>query len=392
MKKVVIIAPANLPIPASKGGAIEVIIQHLVRQNEVLHGFQLTIITPHDVEAYNISKKYKYTDFIWYKRSGFYEKVINRLNRHILCPLRGYPFLSSWQEFIINSLSKLDYDTVIVENNIEFLSILKNFIGDKKMICHLHNRFDLKEDSLDVCSKVFAVSEYIKQEALKQTHYPAEKIKVLLNCINRDDFLPSDKLRNKIRKQLGLSDGEIAISFVGRIVELKGVRYLAEAFKLLNSPDTRLFIVGALGGNFRETSEMVSPFVKELFEIVKPIKDKVTFTGFMPNNKVHEILNAMDIASNPSLYYEAASVNNIEYEAIGLPIITTNRGGIPEYVTPDCGFILNADVDLTSQILDSLSVLINDASLRHSMGNAGMSNAKKFYSENFYKHFLELIK
>ena len=162
MKKVVIIAPANLPIPASKGGAIEVLIQHLIKQNEIFHGIQLTIITPYDIEAYNLSVKYKYTDFIWYKRSGFYEKVINRINRHIMCPLRGYPFISSWQEFIIDSLSKLDCDSIIVENNIEFLPILKRFIGNKNIICHLHNRFDLKENSFDSCSNVFAVSEFIK--------------------------------------------------------------------------------------------------------------------------------------------------------------------------------------------------------------------------------------
>lgn len=392
MKKVVIIAPANLPIPASKGGAIETIIQHLIKQNEISYSVQLTVITPYDVDAYNISKKYEHTDFIWYKRTGIYEKIINRLNRHILCPLRKLPFISSRQEFIIKSLLKIDYDIIIVENNVEFIPILKTFIGTKKLICHLHNRFDVSADSLDACDNVFAVSEYIKKDLLEQTHYSADKVKVLLNCVDNDDFSPSDKLRYKIRKQLGLIDGDIAISFVGRIVELKGVRHLIEAFKSLNAANTHLFIVGSLGGNFRESSNMISPFVKELFEIVKPIKDKVTFTGFMPNNKVHEILNAMDIAANPSLYYEAAPVNNIEYEAMGLPIITTNRGGVPEYVTSECAFILNADEDLAKQILNSFDILIKDDSLRRSMGNAGLLNAEKFYSETYYKNFLKLIK
>ena len=195
-----------------------------------------------------------------------------------------------------------------------------------------------------------------------------------------------------MRNQLGLKQDDVAICFVGRIVELKGVRFLLEAFKRLNLPNTRLYMVGALGGNFGDSNADISPFIQELFEIIKPIKDKVVFTGFMQNDKVHKILNAMDIAANPSLYYEAAPVSNIEYGAMGLPVITTNRGGSSEYVTPESGFILNADIDLTTQIIDSLTMLINNVSLRRSMGNAGLLNAQKFYSENYYKHFLELVK
>lgn len=391
MKHIVFVAPAFLPIPATKGGAIETLIQHLIKENEVQKKLHFTIIAHYEENAYALSKEYSYTNFIWYKTSVLAEKVRNRINRHLLCPLKREPFYSNWQAFIIKSLQKLDFDKVIIENNIEFLPILKRYIGTKAIICHLHNRIDLAEDSLDVCNGVFTVSEYVKKEALNQTHYPSDKISVFLNCINKENFYPSNDNRYVVRNKLNLSEKDVAICFVGRIVELKGVRHLVEAFKRLNDTNSRLYIVGSLGGNFGEANVKLSPFVKELYKIIEPLKDRVVFTGFIANEKLRDLLDGMDIAVNPSLYYEAALVSNVEYEAMGLPVITTNRGGIPEYVTNECGFILNADGDLTGQLCDCLKLLVDDKSLRKQKGEAGLKNARKYFSDLYYKRFLEII-
>lgn len=391
MKRIVIIAPAVLPIPATKGGAIETLIQHLIKENEKQKKVHLTIISHYEEKACILSKEFSNTNFIWYKTTGLAEKVRNRINRHLLCPLKREPFYSNWQAFIIKSLQKLDFDKVIVENNVEFLPILRRHIGSKDIICHLHNRFDLEEDSLDACNGVFTVSEYVKQEVLSQTHYSPDKIKVILNCIDKESFHPSVNNRNNVRKKLNLSEIDVAICFAGRIVELKGVRHLVEAFKRLKAENARLFIIGSLGGNFGEANRQPSPFVQELFELVEPIKEKVVFTGFIANEKVHELLDGMDIALNPSLYKEAALVSNVEYEAMRLPIVTTNRGGIPEYVSEDCAYILDADKNLEDQILNALERLINDKELRERMGKSGLENSKKYYRDQYYNRFIDII-
>lgn len=391
MKRIVIIAPAHLPIPATKGGAIEKLIEHVLKQNELLHKIDFTVISPYDKDANVQSQKYENTHFVWYRTNGIIEKIKNRINRHIICPLKGIPFISDWQYFVLKQIKEYKFDKVIIANNIGFLPILKRFIGETELICHLHNRFELSETSLDSCDKVLTVSDYIKQEVLKQTHYTADKIIVIRNCVDKNDFSRSDEIRQQVRSKYGLGEDEIAICFLGRIVKMKGVQHLVEAFRKLDAPNTRLFIIGSLGGNFAENNAVISPFVQELIKFVEPIKKRVIFTGYMPNNKVHEILSAMDIAANPSLYYEAAPVSNVEYEAMGLPLITTNRGGIPEYVTDDCGFILDAEGDLTEQIYTSLKLLINNKSLRERMSEAGLRNAKNFYCEQYYKKFVEII-
>lgn len=391
MKRIVIVAPASLPIPATKGGAIETLVHHLIKENEKKHKIDITIISRYEKDAFILAKEYSFTRFIWYKTTGYTEKIQNRINRHLVCPLKGESFYTNWQGFVIKSLQRIDYDKVIVPNNIEFLPILKKHIGNKDLICYLHNRFKVDERSLDACNSVISVSEYVKKEIIEQTCYPEDKIEVLLNCIDKEHFSLSDEERKKARKHLGLKDEDVAICFVGRIVEKKGVQHLFDAFKRLNAANTRLFIVGSLGGNFGESNRQPSPFVQNLLKAAAPLKDKVVFTGFIPNDKVHEILSAMDIAANPSLFYEAAPVSNVEHMGMGLPVITTNRGGIPEYLNADCGFILDADKDLTDQIYNALKKLVFDKSLRLRMGKAGLSTAKKFYSDQFFNKFVEII-
>ena len=99
----------------------------------------------------------------------------------------------------------------------------------------------------------------------------------------------------------------------------------------------------------------------------------------------------MDIALNPSLYKEAAPVSNVEYEAMRLPIVTTNRGGIPEYVSEDCAYILDADKNLEDQILNALERLINNKELRERMGKSGLENSKKYYRDQYYNRFIDII-
>lgn len=391
MKHIVFVAPAQLPIPVTKGGAIETLVQHLLQQNEIHRKVKLTVITPFDEKAYQLSLQYTATTFIWYRLNGFLEKIQNRLNRHLICPIKKEPFYSSWQGFVIKILSHLTFDEVIIENNIDFLWILQRHIDSNKIICHLHNRIVLSDSALDMCSRVLCVSEYIRREVIGQTHYDPAKLIVLKNCIDIKNFTPSNQLRASMRQKLGLAEHDIAICFVGRIVELKGVRHLIEAYNLIDKTNTKLFIVGSLGGNFGESTTGVSDFVEELFEYVQPFKDKVVFTGFIPNSEVHELLNAMDIAANPSLYLEAALVSNVEYQAMGLPVITTNKGGIPEYINQNSGYLLEANDELVNRIKDALEALISNPSLRKSMSIAARANALLFDRSRYYEEFLAII-
>ena len=62
MKKIAIIAPCILPVPASKGGAVEELITCIVDQNEISKQYVIDLYTITD-SSYNL-KKYSYTNII----------------------------------------------------------------------------------------------------------------------------------------------------------------------------------------------------------------------------------------------------------------------------------------------------------------------------------------
>ena len=70
MNIAIFIADSNgaFPVPAVKGGAVATLVEHLVKEGNKDNDNKLTIFSYYDKNAFNISKKYSNTEFIWIKR------------------------------------------------------------------------------------------------------------------------------------------------------------------------------------------------------------------------------------------------------------------------------------------------------------------------------------
>ena len=63
--KVAIIAPQGLPVPPVKGGAIETLIDIVLKENEKHHQLDIDVYTVYDQEAIKESKNYSNVNFIF---------------------------------------------------------------------------------------------------------------------------------------------------------------------------------------------------------------------------------------------------------------------------------------------------------------------------------------
>lgn len=63
MKKIAIILPANYPVPAVRGGAVESLMSNLILENEKNPAFNFTVFTIEDEKAVKLQKDYRYTHF-----------------------------------------------------------------------------------------------------------------------------------------------------------------------------------------------------------------------------------------------------------------------------------------------------------------------------------------
>lgn len=403
--KVAIITSGYLPVPASKGGAVENIVENFIIENEIEKKVNFEIFSIYDENAENISKKYQYTNFNFIKPN----KIVKALDKIIYFFFKNIPKKEKTMSYryIIqrlyflrktsNNLKKNNYDRIILENHSTLFLALKwhkNYIKYKdKYYYHIHNEiksFYGCENIIKNTKKILCVSNYIKKQVENFFGIQDSKnIVKLTNCINIDEFKEiSEKEKISLKKKYNIEKDEKVILFAGRLSNEKGIRELLLAIRgIKNVPKFKLLVVGS----FFFDTEVKNSFEEELRSIIKEIKDKVIFTGYVKHEDMYKIYGMSDIAALPSLWEDPAPLTIIEAMSSGLPIVTTDSGGIPEYAKNDCAYIIKRDENLIKNIKEKLEELLNSEAQRKKMSEISLKNAKELNLKNFYNNLLKDI-
>lgn len=396
--KIGMISPAMLPIPAVKGGAVESLMQVLIDENEKNGLNEFIIYSNYDKEAIKKSEKYKYTKFIYTKRTGL-KYIICRL----MCKIKRI-FIKDFNQnaytyLVMKDIETKKIDKLIIQANVYLILALNKKIDKKNIVLHLHSdalntELSTKLNKKNITTKVdtiLCVSEFIKKQTLKNIEFEADKIKVLKNCVDISKFNAKNYInyREKFRDKYDINDEEIVIMFTGRILEIKGVKELIQAFKKVNDRiNAKLLIVGNAGfGNSIKTS-----YDKELMDLTRGIEDKIIFTGFIHNDDLPKIHAGVDIAVVPSIWDEPAGLVVIEAMASGLPLIVTDSGGISEYTTHEGCITIQRDSNLVNNISEALEALSLDYDLRKEMGRKNQEYVKQFNTKRYYENFINELK
>lgn len=210
---------------------------------------------------------------------------------------------------------------------------------------------------------VICVSEAVRQYRQKVAKFSAKKLLLVENGIDLDRF-DHFSSRETMCDQLGLDPTKRWLVIVGRLVSLKGHRYLFDALSLLmeSFPSLGLLVVGE-GEDERELK-----IHAEKLEIAK----HVVFLGL--RRDVPEILNLSEIFILPSSR-EGLPIVLLEAMAAGLPVVVTPVGGIPEVVEEGkTGLFVRQD---GASIARALRILLEDPCLAHSLGARGRAVIKE---------------
>lgn len=120
------------------------------------------------------------------------------------------------------------------------------------------------------------------------------------------------------------------------------------------------------------------------------VEENVIFMGSFPHNKVFNLLSEMDLYIQPSLQ-EGLPRAMIEAMSVGMPIIGSNAGGIPELIDKSCIFKKKS----VNEIVSIIRKIDNEFLLTQSQKN--YLNSKKFDKDSlnnrrneFYKEGLNL--
>ena len=279
-------------------------------------------------------------------------------------------------------LKKQHYDLIILENRPGFAMKLKERLSTP-IISHIHT--DVVNAELPRAPEVIkandgfiCVSQYIKSRIL-EIGLPTKSI-VVYNGLDEKKFYQQ---RSSIsRKHIGFNDSDFVIIYTGRIVPAKGVKELIQATQLLQEEsDIKLLIVG--GDNYADSVNS-NPYLEELHKMAQQLKGKVFFTGFVPYENLPAYLSLANIAVMPSQINEALGMSSIEATAMGLPVIATNDGGLPETLMGQKHIIINKTGNIPLQIAEAI-LQIKGHYADYTGNHINAQFTKEEYTRSFFK-------
>ncbi|MCD5383965.1 glycosyltransferase family 4 protein [candidate division WOR-3 bacterium] len=227
---------------------------------------------------------------------------------------------------------------------------------------------------------ITAASGKVKKELIDYLGIDRERISILYNGVDTDEFNPLDRAvsRERILNQFGLPEKSILVLFMGDLrSKRKGAEFLLQAFQKIRDERIKLLLVGPQRGKY----------YRKLIEKYK-LKTKIVPMGFRKDTP--DIYRAADIFVLPSLY-EACSIAVLEAMATGLPCIVSKETGTSELMENGVdGIILNSLRD-AEEIRQKIEFLSKNSEIREKMGNNARKKSLQYKWERMGEECEKLI-
>jgi glycosyltransferase involved in cell wall biosynthesis len=277
-------------------------------------------------------------------------------------------------DFLVQTDKKNDYEDEIKKLGgkifrIKKLNVLKphKFYTDLRKIFKNHNEYKIVHSHLNTFSKTVLKAAKKENIKVKIAHahisFPGFNLKMIIkylfrvninkyadykfacsndaakwvfgknagyllfkNGIEYEKFLFNNNIRNRIRKELGLSNSDILIGHIGRFNKQKNHDFLIEIFKEFQKKNNNSYLM-LVGRGVLENS------IKEKVKRYG-LSENVFFMGI--RNDVHKLMQAMDVFVFPSTH-EGLGIVAVESQAASLPCLASNK--VPKEVVIDQNLI-----------------------------------------------------
>lgn len=355
-------------VPSINGGAIQMLIDG---------------VTPY------LSKKHRLTIYCITDPALPNREIANGVE-YIRFPRRNYV------NDVARELSKLHfnkkyYDLIHVFNRPQHIHKYKAAMPNSRFIVSCHNEMFRKKvvsetigkSVIETVDKIMTISHYLGETIMARFPFAKGKVKTVYSGIDLSSYTPiwTNKARSKrdeIRKKVGVNHKKV-ILFVGRLCKDKGPDILIKAMKqvIKEHKDAVLVIVGSKW--FSDTKE--NRYVVSLHQLAKSLgENKVIFTNFVPPSKIPSYFLLGDIFVCSSQWQEP--LGRVHYEAMGagLPIITTNRGGITEIIKHKKNGIVINDYKNPQAFADAISSLLSNPAQSLKLAKAGRNFVENHFA------------
>lgn len=227
-------------------------------------------------------------------------------------------------------------------------------------------------------STIIAISNKQKEELCYEYKIaPENKFSIVPLGFDLDRFYCDKEIKRRdFRKTYGLSENDIAVGIIGRLVPVKNhslyLKSLKEAIDI--NPGIKGIIIG--DGEYREQIENEAKLLGLKISYDSAQNGDVLFTSWI--KEIDKALPGLDIVALTS-HNEGTPVSLIEAQAAGVPIVSTRVGGIEDIVIEGETALLSKSDDVAG-LAENIIKLSNSFDLRERLSLSGKNFVQKRFS------------
>lgn len=232
---------------------------------------------------------------------------------------------------------------------------------------------------------VVAVSEAMREDVHSLYAVPYEKIRVIHNGIDLDQYRPTHD--PAMLAKHGIDPAIPFVLFVGRITRQKGIIHLVAAIRQMRPGTQVVLCAGA-----PDTPEIGREMEEKVEQARQQTSNRIVWIRQMlPKEDVIALYSQAALFVCPSVY-EPFGIINLEAMACGTPVVASAVGGIREVVTPQTGTLVplvargGTDFEpkdperFAQDLAGAINALLGDPARRKQMGTAARDRVERHFS------------
>jgi glycosyltransferase involved in cell wall biosynthesis len=225
---------------------------------------------------------------------------------------------------------------------------------------------------------IFADSEATRDDLTEFFKIPLEKITVVYPAYDTQTFQTGRDGSELERVKEKYRIGNDYILAIGTIHPRKNYSRLIDAFRLLETRENELVIVGKRGWLY----ESIYEYVHQL-----GLDSQIRFIDYVPSRDLAVLLSGARLLAFPSLY-EGFGLPILEAQACGTPVVCSMTSSLPEAAGDAALFVDPMDVNAIAGGMDRA---LSDGTIRNKLIARGLENVKRFSWESSARQILDVM-
>lgn len=242
----------------------------------------------------------------------------------------------------------------------------------------------IERTAIEMADAIIAVSEETKADVMQHFNVSEDKIKVIYNGIQLNEY--KLKTTTATLERFNIDRSKPYVLFVGRITRQKGIIHLVNAIQYMDADTQVVLCAGA-----PDTPEIAKEMEESVSQISEHRDNVIWIAEMLPKEDIIELYSHASVFCCPSIY-EPFGIINLEAMACETAVVASAVGGIKEVVVHDeTGLLVPLEQQnsapfepvnpeqFSKDLANAVNKVIQDKTLQQAMGKAGRKRVEEVF-------------